>query len=139
MPEPSGHEQAVIPVHAETAEIGRRETVTGRVTVTTVTHAREEPVEAMLATEQVEIERVAVNRPIDAVPAIREEGDTIVIPVVEEVLVTERRLVLKEEVRVRRVRTEQRHSTTVTLRAQEAVIARQPVIPATQDGGTNGQ
>ena len=38
-------------------------------------------------------------------PTIREEGDTIVIPIVEEMLVIERRLLLKEEVRVRRVRS----------------------------------
>jgi stress response protein YsnF len=62
--------------------------------------------------------------PVDAVPPVREEGDTTVISIVEEVLVVERRLVLKEEIRLRRVRTTERHRETVTLREQQAVIER---------------
>ena len=53
-----------------------------------------------------------------------EEGDTIILPVVEEVLVVERRLILKEEVRLRRVRTTRRHTETVTVREQVAVVTR---------------
>jgi stress response protein YsnF len=47
-----------------------------------------------------------------------------VIPVVEEVLVVERRLVLKEEIHLRRVRTTTRHRETVTLRDEQVVIER---------------
>jgi stress response protein YsnF len=61
-------------------------------------------------------------------PAIREEGETIVVPVVEEVLVVERRLVLKEEVRIRRVRSTERHQERVTLRRQEAAVNRLPPL-----------
>ena len=46
------------------------------------------------------------------------------IPVVEEIVVVERRLVLNEEIRLWRVRTTQRHRATVTLREQQAVIER---------------
>lgn len=46
------------------------------------------------------------------------------ISVVEEVLVLERRLVLKEEIRLRRVRTTEQHRETVMLREQQAVIER---------------
>jgi stress response protein YsnF len=49
-------------------------------------------------------------------PTVREEGDTIVIPIVEEVLVVERRLFLKEEVHVGRVTSTERHHKSVTLR-----------------------
>jgi stress response protein YsnF len=76
------------------------------------------------AREAVEIERTAIGRPVEAMPAVREEGDTIVVPIVEEVLVVERRLMLKEEVRIRRVRSTQRHQERVTLRHQEAVVTR---------------
>jgi stress response protein YsnF len=58
------------------------------------------------------------------VPSVRQEGDTIIIPIVEEVLHTERRLILKEEIKItRRQKTEQFHDR-VTLRYQEAVITR---------------
>ena len=73
---------------------------------------------------RIEIERVPINRPIDAVPAIREEGDTTIMPVVEEILVVERRLILKEEIRMRRTKVSQPHRETVVVRDQEAVITR---------------
>ena len=58
--------------------------------------------------DDVVVERIALNQPVDAVPAPRQEGETLVIPVVEEVLVTEKRLMLREEIRVtRRQLTEQ--------------------------------
>jgi hypothetical protein len=44
---------------------------------------------------------------------------------VEEIVVVERRLVLKEEVRVRRVSTKAQHRETVVLRQQEAVVTRE--------------
>ena len=58
---------------------------------------------------------------------MRQEGDTTIIPVVQEIVVVERRLVLKEEVRMRRVITNERHQETVVLREQEALITRTEV------------
>ena len=58
-------------------------------------------------------------------PSISQEGDTTIIPVVEEIVVVERRLVLKEEIRVRRVSTKEQHQETVVLREQEAVTTRE--------------
>ena len=52
--------------------------------------------------DDIAVERIAINQPVDAVPAPRQEGETLVIPVVEEVLVTEKRLLLREEIRVTR-------------------------------------
>ena len=76
-----------------------------------------------------EIDRTPIGRQVDRVPPIIDEGDTVVIPIVEEVLVVERRLLLKEEVRVRRVRSTERHQESVTLRHHEAVVTRLPVEP----------
>ena len=70
------------------------------------------------------MERVPIGRVIDAVPPVREEGDTTVLPVVVEEVVVQRRLVLKEEIRIRRLRSTGRHRETVVLREQEAVITR---------------
>lgn len=101
-----------------------------RVVVGTMTRDVEHAVDEALVHERVEIERVAVGRPVSAIPEVREEGDVTVFPVVEEVLVVERRLVLKEEIRVRRVRVEGRHRETVILREQEAVVTRTPAEPS---------
>ena len=69
-------------------------------------------------------------------PEARQEGDTTIIPIVEEVLVVERQLVLKEEVRIRRVRTTEHHKETVKLRYQEAVVTRQPGDTGKTDPGS---
>ena len=119
-------DQVVIPLHAEEVSIGKRQIATGRVTVSTVTQAREELVEQLLQSERVEVEHVPVGKVIQQVPEIREEGDLIIIPVVEEAVFIERRLVLKEEVRIRRIRETQNYQERVVLRRQEAVITRVP-------------
>ena len=75
-----------------------------------------------MTSERFEIERVPVGRTVEAVPPARTEGDLTIMPVVEEIGVVERRLVLKEEIHIRRVRHTERHRETVTLRAQDAVV-----------------
>jgi len=75
----------------------------------------------------VEVEHVPVDRPIETMPSIRQEGDVTIIPVVEEVLKVERCLVLKEEVHIRRIKTTERHQEQVTLRKQEVLVARTPI------------
>jgi stress response protein YsnF len=131
----SKEEPTRIPLHEEQVELGRRLRVTGRVTVRTETEESEQLIDELVAREHADIERVPVERQVDAVPEVREEGDTIIVPVVEEVLVVERRLILKEEVRIRRVRETEKHRETVTLRKQRAVITRVPVDETAADEG----
>jgi uncharacterized protein (TIGR02271 family) len=111
---------------AEELNLGRDRVETGRVRVQVVTREHEEFVNISLTQEKVEIERIAINRTVDAVPSRRQDGDVTIIPVVEEVLVVERRLILKEELHVRIVRTTEDHQEHVVLRRQEAVITRIP-------------
>ena len=119
--------ESVLPLLAEDAVIAKQVVETGRIQIARVTHEREQLIDELLARETAEIERVRIGQQVDTMPTEREEGDTIVIPVVEEVLVIERRLFLKEEVRVRRVRSTERHQESVTLRHHEAVVTRLPV------------
>jgi stress response protein YsnF len=119
--------ESVLPLVAEEVAVSKQVVETGRVQVARVTRQREQLIDELLAQETAEIERVRIGRHVDTMPAIREEGDTLVIPIVDEVLVVERRLFLKEEVRIRRVRSTQRHQETVMLRHHEAVVSRLPV------------
>ena len=121
--------ETVLPLMAEELAVSKQVVETGRVQVARVTHQREQLIDELLHRETVEIERTPIGQQVDAIPALREEGDTIIIPIVEEVLVVERRLFLKEEVRIRRVRSTERHQESVTLRHQEAVVTRVPVEP----------
>jgi len=109
---------------AEQLVVTRRRVEHDIVRVKTVTREREQQVDEPLTDERIEVERVPIGRIVEAVPPVREEGDTTVMPVVEEVVVVERRLMLKEEVRIRRVRSTGHHRETVVLRAQEAVVTR---------------
>jgi len=115
-------DQILIPLYGEEVSIGKQRVVTGGVKVATVTRQHEQLVEELLEREHVEVERTPIGRPINKAPPVREEGDTLVIPVVEEVAVVERRLVLKEEVRIRRARETQPYREQVVVRKQEAVI-----------------
>lgn len=113
-----------IPLHVEELSVSRRQTGGDTLQVSTVTREHERFVDEMLNHERVEIERVPIGRPVDAMPPVRQEGDTTIMSVVEETIVVERHLFLKEEVRIRRLRISERHQETVVLRKQEAVIAR---------------
>jgi uncharacterized protein (TIGR02271 family) len=124
---PSHAGEAVLPLLAEELSVSKQVVETGRVQVARVTRQREQLIDELLARETAEIERAPIGRQVEAMPAVREEGDTIVVPIVEEVLVVERRLFLKEEVRIRRVRSTERHRESVTLRHHEAVVTRLPV------------
>jgi len=111
-------------LHAEKLDVDKRVRETGRVTVSTVTHTRDQLVEELLSNERVEIEHLVVDRMVDEMPAVREEGDTIIIPIVEEVVIVERRLMLRKEVRITRVRSTHHYHEVVQLRSEEAVVSR---------------
>ena len=119
--------ETVIPVFEEELSVAKRVVETARVQVSRVTHNHQQMVDELLRHEKVEVERVPVDRPIEAMPSIRQEGDVTIIPVVEEVLKVERRLVLKEEVHIRRIQQTERHQELVTLRRQEARVSRTPL------------
>ena len=124
-------------LHMEELAVARASVETGRVRVHVVTHEHEEFVDVPLSRSSIEVERVAINRVIDAIPPIRQEGNTTIVPVVHEILVLERRLILKEELHVRCVNVTEHHQERVILRHQEAVITQ---IPAQKpDTGPQGE
>jgi uncharacterized protein (TIGR02271 family) len=126
-----------VPLAVEELAVTKETRETGRVRVSTVTREHEELVDELLERQEVAVERVPIGKRIEAIPPVREEADMIVIPIVEEVLVVERHLVLKEEVHIRRVRGTERHQERVTLRKQEAVVTRLPVETATNEPGSS--
>jgi uncharacterized protein (TIGR02271 family) len=121
---------------AEELAVTRETVETGRVRIARVTRTRDQPIDELLGRETVTVVTVPVGRQVDAIPAVRSDGDTMIIPVVEEIVVVERRLFLKEELHVRRARTSERFRDTVTLRYQEAQITRLPPQARTAGDGT---
>jgi uncharacterized protein (TIGR02271 family) len=117
-------DEPLILLHAEDFAVARRSVAGDTVRVETTTRTRDHHIDEPLSHNRVQIERVPIGRTVVAVPPVREEGDTTILPVVEEVIVVDRRLILKEEVHIRRVQVAERHTETVTTREQTAEIYR---------------
>jgi uncharacterized protein (TIGR02271 family) len=124
---PNDGRETVIPLFEEELSVTKRVVETARVRVSRATHDHEELVDELLQHEKVEVERIPVGQTIETMPSVRQEGDVTIIPVVEEILVVERRLVLKEEVHIRRIKTTERHQEQIKLRRQEATVSRTPL------------
>ena len=120
----------VLALHVEEISIAKRTVPRGLVRVSKVTHSRDHLIQETLTHQRVEVERIQIGTYVDQVPPIRHDGDVTIVSVVEEVVVTERRLLLKEEVRIRTVITSDEHVETVALRSEEAVVERIPAVAA---------
>lgn len=118
-------EVEVIPIVEERLKTGKVEVETGRVRVRTVVDERQEMVRDQLVRGTVDVERVPMNVEVAQAPQVREEGDVTIIPVFEEVLVVEKKLMLVEELHVRRRVSTEDYEQPVTVRAQRAVVKRE--------------
>ncbi len=96
---------AVIPLVAEELRVGKTEVETGRVRIRRETEERTQTVSVPLTQVSWEVEHVPMERVVEAPPEIRQVGDTMIFPLVEERMVVHRELWLREEVHVRRVKT----------------------------------
>jgi stress response protein YsnF len=124
-PSPEVELPVVIPVLAEELSVGKITEKTGRALRVRVT-AREETqrIPVIDHVEELSVERVPVNRLVDARAAAREEGDVLIVPVYEAVAVVEQRLMLREDLRItRRQRTVTREEEVV-LRREVAIVER---------------
>jgi stress response protein YsnF len=118
------HDREVIPVVEERAVVLKRKKLTGGMRVRTVVREDEEVIDEPLTTEEVEVERVPLDRWVDAPVPVRQEGLTTIITLLEEVVVVEKRLRATEEVRITRRRTTRQAAQHVTLRREESVVER---------------
>ncbi len=114
--------QIVIPLLAEQLKISREKVLTGGVRVHKTVAERTETVDEPTLREDIEIERVPINQFIDMPPEIRYEGDTMIVPLLEEVLVIEKKLVLREEIRVTTRRETVRQPQQFVLRSESATL-----------------
>jgi uncharacterized protein (TIGR02271 family) len=113
-----------IPIVEERLHTEKRRVETGKVRVRTVVEEEEQTVRESLARTHVEVERVPMDVEVSEVPPVREENGVTIVPVVREVLVVTKKLILTEEVRLKRSTSFEDHAQPVTLRMQRAVIER---------------
>lgn len=117
-------EETTIPLVSEELHPGARQVVTGGVRVTKRVVPHEEIFQQELRHDQVEVRRVQLNRQVDGPQAPHQAGDTLVVPVMEEVLQVQRVWLLKEEVHIRRVTQSEVHQEKVVVSREEAEVER---------------
>jgi uncharacterized protein (TIGR02271 family) len=132
-------DEQVIPVIAEEIAVEKHQVERGRVHIHKRVETHDEVVDLPIVNEEIVVEHVAVNAVIEGQPPdVREEGDVLIIPVLEEVVVVEKRLMLREEVRVSRRRATTRMRETVTLRREVVDVERVEARAAPASGGAHG-
>lgn len=87
-----------IPLIEESVQVKTEEVETGTVRVSKLTEVQEIPVELLLSSTQAVIEHEPINQYVDQTFGPRQEGDTIIVPIFEGVII--KQLVLKEEVHI---------------------------------------
>ena len=95
-----------------------------------------------LSSRNVKVIRVPVNEPVTTVPEIRTEDGVTIVPIVEEILVVEKRLILKEELRIEQEVSQQTVELPISLRKERAVVERfdahgRPLIKEKRDDEPN--
>lgn len=116
----------VIPVIEESVRIDKRVAMQGGWRITKEIELHKQVVDEPLTRVAVSVERVPVNKlvPAGQTPQVRHEGDTMIVPILEEVLVVEKRVLLKEELHVRRTTEEFRAPQEIELRREHVSVQR---------------
>lgn len=127
---PSDSAPVVVPIVEEVVRIDKQVVETGRVVIRKHVHVDTQTVDVSVREEQVQVQRVAVNRYVDEAPAVRYEGETMIVPVLREELVVTKRLLLVEELHVHKQVLETHAPQTVELRREEVHYERVEAPPA---------
>ncbi|MFD2512402.1 YsnF/AvaK domain-containing protein [Pontibacter locisalis] len=120
----SDNQEKVIPVVEEKLHVDVEKVETGRVHVSKQVHEEEVTVDVPFVHDEVDVKRVAKNISVDKAPEVRYDGDTMIIPVLKEEVVVQKRLVLVEELHITKKRIEEHRPQQVTLKKEEVKIKR---------------
>lgn len=108
------HDTQTFALSAEEAIAHVHEVDRGRVLIDKTIEMVPHEAQVEVGNDRIEVERVAVDEEVDTPPETRQEGETLIVPVVEEVLVVTKRYRIIEEVRV----TKHRDITTETFQEE---------------------
>ena len=117
-----------IPILEEQLKVGKKLIETAHVRLSKTINESIESLEIPLKEEEIVVNRVPKNELVDVMPAAsRYEGDVMIIPVLKEVAVIEKRLMLVEEIHVSKKQTEKTETREVTIRKEEVTVTRTEV------------
>ena len=113
-----------LPVTEEQITVDKQ-AVVNKVRISKTIQTEDVQVNQLLTQDTIQIDHVPINQYVDAPTPVRHEGDTIIIPLLEEVLVVEKRLLLREEIRISRQQTTTNNPQTYTLRREDIQVQRE--------------
>jgi uncharacterized protein (TIGR02271 family) len=118
--------EEVIPVIEEYATVTKEVIETGKVRIRKTVTEDKAVVNLPIINESYDITRVPISNEVhdNPPPAVRYEGDTMIIPVVKEVTVMVKRYEVIEEVRITKKTTETPLMQEITLRRESVHIDR---------------
>jgi uncharacterized protein (TIGR02271 family) len=115
------------PVIEEKPIIGKKTVETGRIQIKKTVEEVPTRFEQTLNKEEFQISSVAVDETRDEPAQMRTEGDLTIIPVQEEVLVVIKKYLVREEIQIRKVRTERTESIEIPLKKESVSIDKKKV------------
>jgi stress response protein YsnF len=118
--------ETTLPLSEEHLHIEKQRVRTETVRVHTKVDLTHELVSQDLKAERVTVKRVPVDRYVEVAPQIKTEGDLTIIPVLEEVLIFETKLLLKEEIHLQRTVETETVTKEVPIRKQRVEIESDP-------------
>jgi uncharacterized protein (TIGR02271 family) len=111
-----------VPLREERLEFSTRDIDLGEIRIHKTVEATEESRRGPLTREDVQIERVRVDRPVNAPEERRQEGDWLIIPIMEEVFVVQKQLLVTEEIRIRKQPVTEEHEVREVIRRERATV-----------------
>ena len=115
-------ERETIPILREEADVHKREVERGGVRLVKRVHTRNEDVDLSRSSEEVQVERVAVNREAEELPEPRYDGNVLVIPVVREIVTIQKKFLVTEEIRIEKRSELIPHTERVELREEQIKV-----------------
>jgi uncharacterized protein (TIGR02271 family) len=117
-------ENVVVPIVQEELHADAVPVQTGGVRVTKHIEGHDEILEQELRRGRVEVKRVKTDRVVDGPQPVQRLGNTLVVPVVSEVLHVEKRWVVTEEIHLTQIEEREAVQQTVTVNREQAEIDR---------------
>lgn len=113
----------VIPVIEESLHVEKQAVTTGKLRIEKQVSETNEQVDMNLQRDEYTIRRVAINKYVDEeTPQVRHEGNTMIIPVLKEVVV--KRLLLVEEVHIIKEVVNSNEQLNIPVRKETVNISR---------------
>ncbi len=119
---PGNNNPVSFSVIEEQAKVNKKSVEKGKVRIVKKVETEEEKVKVDVKSEEVNVERVAVNEYADEAPSIRYEGDTTIIPVVKEVAVVQKKILVVEEIRITKKILVTEEERTVPLKKEKVTV-----------------